>query len=447
MLYATATCTAADDLANILLAYPRRFKRHRQNTSGSVDDSDTPISDCDDSSPSGYKIMSLRIRDTQEITKYYESALKHFQQLNCRMVAKAFIKFIEPRKQVRHPYNGGKPSPGSAPGTTGDPEKTKPEWWPPGVMHKEPDHLRKVCMFLRIVSDSYLCTNLSLPDRIQLLLHIIRELGDHGITADKLKEVASDTKRSLKHPSHLEIILEILRVRKVEERYERGEDDGNTMVKVKDRGPSPKDDEVEGSADSPAVTDSAAGHIEEGLLTPSYSIEQPVASSATPINMTGMPAHTVPGSFTPLIFESQQSRPSYAISTQDKHVSSQSMHISPFTAERTSADNFPVSDYQSQSHFPTLTPNQQCGGLLSPYDVLPTPSFPDNTFNPVGYNTPPLSQPLSQPSAPHSISMEPPASLHALHPHSHYPEDPGCLSRSIQNSSRVTCTVCYPSRY
>jgi hypothetical protein len=65
------------------------------------------------------------------------------------MVAKAFIKFIEPRKQVRHPYNGGKPPAGSAPGTTGDPEKTKPEWWPPGVMHKEPDHLRKECM-LRI---------------------------------------------------------------------------------------------------------------------------------------------------------------------------------------------------------------------------------------------------------------------------------------------------------
>lgn len=398
-------------------------------------------------SPRGNETAFLRINETQKITNYYEGALEHFQQLNCRTLAKAFIKFIEPHKQVRHPYNGGKPSPGSAPGSTGDPEKTKPEWWPPGVMHKEPDHLRKECMFLRIVSDSYICTNLSLPDRIQLLLHIIRKLGDHGITADKLKEVAGDTKRNLKHPSHLEIIFEILRVRKVEERYERGEVDGSTLVEVENHGSSPKDYEAEGSADSPAVTDSATGHIEEGLLTPSYSIEQPVASSTTTINMTGMPAHTVLGSFTPLIFESQQGRPSYAISTQDKHVSSQSMHSSPFTAERTSADNFPVSHYQSQSHFPTLTRNQQCGGLLSPYDVLSTPSFPDNTFNPVGYNTPSSSQPLSQPSVPHSISMEPPASLHAMHPHGHYPEDPVCPSRSMQNSSRVTCTACYPSRY
>lgn len=87
---------------------------------------------------------------------YYEGALKHFQQLNCRMVAKAFIKFIEPRKQVRHPYNGGKPPPGSAPGTSGDPEKTRPEWWPPGVMHKEPDHLRKECKLFFLSSSESL---------------------------------------------------------------------------------------------------------------------------------------------------------------------------------------------------------------------------------------------------------------------------------------------------
>lgn len=104
-------------------------------------------SDSDDYPPAGNETTSIRVGDATKLMNYYEGALKHFQQLNCRMVAKAFIKFIEPRKQVRHPYNGGKPPAGSAPGTTGDPEKTKPEWWPPGVMHKEPDHLRKECMF------------------------------------------------------------------------------------------------------------------------------------------------------------------------------------------------------------------------------------------------------------------------------------------------------------
>jgi hypothetical protein len=61
------------------------------------------------------------------------------------------------------------------------------------------------------------------PDRIELLLHIIRKLSGYGVTADKLKEVAGDTKRSLKHASHVDIIYEILRVRKMEERFERGE--------------------------------------------------------------------------------------------------------------------------------------------------------------------------------------------------------------------------------
>ncbi|KAJ9481677.1 hypothetical protein VN97_g11790, partial [Penicillium thymicola] len=173
---------------------PYRVKRRKGNPPGSsvndrLNEQDTDSKDLHSGS---IEMVPLRIGDTEKVIAYYEDALKkHFQQLNCRMVAKAFIKFIEPRKQVRHPYNGGKP-PGSDPGTTGDPENTKPEWWPPGVMHKEPDHLRKEC-------------------RIELLLHIIRKLGSYGITAKKLKDVAGDTKRSLRHPSDVEIIYEILR--------------------------------------------------------------------------------------------------------------------------------------------------------------------------------------------------------------------------------------------
>lgn len=133
-------------LTGTLEVSPRRVRRRRGNAP--VDDRLVDQgSDSDDYTPSGSnEMVPLRVGDSQKVMAYYEGALKHFQQLNCRMVAKAFIKFIEPRKQVRHPYNGGKPPPGSAPGTTGDPEKTKPEWWPPGVMHKEPDHLRKECM-------------------------------------------------------------------------------------------------------------------------------------------------------------------------------------------------------------------------------------------------------------------------------------------------------------
>jgi hypothetical protein len=95
------------------------------------------------SSDSAQDRIPLEIGDSKKLLVFYETAFQALQQLNCRQIAKVFIRVIEPRKQVKHPYNGGKPPPGSAPGEKGDPEKTKPDWWPKGVTHKEPDHLKK----------------------------------------------------------------------------------------------------------------------------------------------------------------------------------------------------------------------------------------------------------------------------------------------------------------
>jgi hypothetical protein len=85
----------------------------------------------------------IRIGDEPRILNYYERAFDAFQQINCRIIAKAFIKLVEPRKQVNHPYNGRKSSAGSSQDQPVDPELTKPKWWPAGVTHKEPDHLLK----------------------------------------------------------------------------------------------------------------------------------------------------------------------------------------------------------------------------------------------------------------------------------------------------------------
>ncbi|KAJ5099537.1 hypothetical protein N7532_006538 [Penicillium argentinense] len=399
---------------------PRRVRRRRDNipvsaSASFTEDHAAEDSDSDDISPGGRETTALRIGDTQKIINYYEGALKHFQQLNCRMVAKAFIKFIEPRKQVRHPYNGGKPPAGSAPGTTGDPEKTKPEWWPPGVMHKEPDHLRK-------------------EYRIELLLHIIRKLGHYHITADKLKEVAGDTKRSLKHPSHIGIIFEILRVRKMEERYERGEVDGNTLVYVENRGPSPKGDgdgdEEEDSGDVPALPANfdAAERIEEGLLTPSSTVEQAPATLTTPIdNMpVGMPPRSLPGGFSlgePLTFEGRQDRHFYATPPQYTDSFSQGMLSTPIATEMLSPHEVPVFDYP-QNGFPSSTPDQPRG---PGYDSWSTPSFRQNIFGPVDYkvdySAPPSSQPLPHTSMPYGMPMAPPH-MHEMSPHAQSPVDP-----------------------
>jgi hypothetical protein len=73
---------------------------------------------------------ALEIANEEEVLKYYEAAFTALQQLNCRQVAKACIKVVGPRKQAKHPYNGG--------------AKSKPEWWPLEVTHREPDHLKNL---------------------------------------------------------------------------------------------------------------------------------------------------------------------------------------------------------------------------------------------------------------------------------------------------------------
>jgi hypothetical protein len=75
------------------------------------------------------------------LRRYYEQAFETLQQTNCRVVAKAWVKMIEPRKKLQFPYNGRKIVEGKT--IQFSPEETKPPWWPPGVRHREPDHLPK----------------------------------------------------------------------------------------------------------------------------------------------------------------------------------------------------------------------------------------------------------------------------------------------------------------
>lgn len=63
------------------------------------------------------------------IEDYYTSRFAALQQATCKLVVKAWIKVIEPKKQMKFPYNKG--------------EDLKPAWWPEGVRHREPDHLSK----------------------------------------------------------------------------------------------------------------------------------------------------------------------------------------------------------------------------------------------------------------------------------------------------------------
>ncbi|KAL2868222.1 uncharacterized protein BJX67DRAFT_380417 [Aspergillus lucknowensis] len=209
-------------------------------------------------------MVALEIGDTDKVQDYYETALKHFQQINCRLIAKAFIKFIEPRKQVKHPYNGGRPRAGAPPGEKGDPERTKPEWWPAGVQHKEPDHLKK-------------------EQRLRLLIHILRKLGKFNITAEKLEEVARDSKRQLRPEESIEekmeILNEIFKVRKLEERFERGEVDADTVVFIRNRDAPAKDVKDNESVVSDTEQKFEIEEIEDAEEVPSVSSSEHLSAS------------------------------------------------------------------------------------------------------------------------------------------------------------------------
>jgi len=89
-----------------------------------------------------HQSASISVRDADILRLYYEKIFQNLQQTNCRVIAKAYIKLVEPRKQVNYPYNGRKTMEGRVQQL--DPEATKPPWWPIGVCHREPDHLPKV---------------------------------------------------------------------------------------------------------------------------------------------------------------------------------------------------------------------------------------------------------------------------------------------------------------
>ncbi|PYI13499.1 hypothetical protein BO99DRAFT_407463 [Aspergillus violaceofuscus CBS 115571] len=188
-----------------------RFKRPRKSLR-QIDSASALGSTSENEQSSATRATILRLGDTETLRHYYERAFEKFQQLNCRVIAKAFIKLVEPRKQVNHPYNGRRTSASASQRI--DPELTKPNWWPAGVTHKEPDHLFK-------------------PERIKLLVHILCNLKDSkGITAEKLQEAGQDVKRQIEPTKRQDVLDEIFYVRKMEELYLDGKISGDTTVRV-----------------------------------------------------------------------------------------------------------------------------------------------------------------------------------------------------------------------
>ncbi|KAJ5346112.1 hypothetical protein N7452_004116 [Penicillium brevicompactum] len=144
----------------------------------------------------------ITINESSYLRRYYKKVFQNLQQTNCRVIAKVFVKTVEPRKQVQYPYNGRKTVAGITQQLS--PEETRPPWWPPGVTHREPDHLPK-------------------SERIALLVHILCELRlSHGITAQKLKVAQQPSRRLIEPMDRLRLLDEMYAVRDAEEKFLEG---------------------------------------------------------------------------------------------------------------------------------------------------------------------------------------------------------------------------------
>ena len=85
----------------------------------------------------------VHIGDTDTLREFYRCMFVQMQQIPCKVISRAWIKAIEPKKQSKHPYNGGKLA--RELGLTENPgDCTRPGWWPEErCRHREPDHIKK----------------------------------------------------------------------------------------------------------------------------------------------------------------------------------------------------------------------------------------------------------------------------------------------------------------
>ncbi|TVY88179.1 Uncharacterized protein LAWI1_G007561 [Lachnellula willkommii] len=219
---------------------PRRLRTHQSRSVGSSGDQARSkrkrtryLADADITIPPVQKFQHLVIGDEVEVGKFYFLRFKDLQQSSCKVMGKAFVKLVEPKKQTHHPYTKK--------------EAGAPDWWPKikdkgeeGVKHREPDHLYRA-------------------ERIRLLVHILRMIVEpnhkqheairkHELDVKTLEEVTweatSNWFNDKEHPGNAAkrpFLKEIFKVAKFEERYkldatatvpimygERGADDSDS---------------------------------------------------------------------------------------------------------------------------------------------------------------------------------------------------------------------------
>lgn len=128
---------------NTITSSPKQLANSSMNTSfnNSYSLASSSINSADSNSNKNYKLVTIKSQNKVDVKNYLYNCFEEFQQIPCKLLAKSWIKIIEPKKQSKYPYKLG--------------ESSKPFWWPPNCIHREPDHLKK-------------------DERISLLINILR---------------------------------------------------------------------------------------------------------------------------------------------------------------------------------------------------------------------------------------------------------------------------------
>jgi hypothetical protein len=109
---------------------PYKARKRPRQVRRDFDDDDAPV-------PVASARKGIKIGDSEATWQFYDQRFRNCQQTACKLIAKAWVKAVEPKKQSNHPYTGS--------------DEKAPDWWPKPwgpsrdekVRHKEPDHLYK----------------------------------------------------------------------------------------------------------------------------------------------------------------------------------------------------------------------------------------------------------------------------------------------------------------
>ncbi|KAK6950194.1 hypothetical protein Daesc_008520 [Daldinia eschscholtzii] len=351
----------------------------------------------------------LTIRDEKAVWAFYEERFKTIQQSACKLIAKAWVKAVEPKKQSTHPYTGA--------------DEKAPDWWPKPwgpnkeqrVRHKEPDHLYK-------------------RERVHLLNHILRMIVEPNhnqhpsiqklfLNVSKLEEVTNEALSSFftdkDNPSNMAkkpYLKEIFKVAHLEERFKDGQIDGSTVVYVmpNDRvsqgyvsdteDVTPGRDDVEHNPTSNSSNSSPQRtNIPQAIIAQSHSTEQsPTAQISGDAFVGEMPVRSTQYSQPVLsaeigaerqTFVEAPSMPSQAPLHPSTSLGLHDMYTSPHDSSRRSSMFTTPSEYASP---PTPTMYQQWQTGSAPPTNPSAYTFPQQTGNThqsfVGHTGVPMTQ-------------------------------------------------------